>query len=97
MRRHRIDLLSLVLGLLAIAMAVAGLTGTIDAAWLDPTVAVSIAALVAVVVVVAVVINLAVLARRTPGAGAVDESASAPQRDPLDGSTRDREDVTEPV
>jgi len=66
MQRHRIDLVSLVLGLLAIAAAVGGLTGTIDADWLDPTVAVSIAALVAVVLVVAVVVNTAIRSSRRP-------------------------------
>lgn len=74
MKRHPMDPLSLLLGLLAITLAAAGLAGLITADWLDPAVAVSIAALVGVVVVVAVVANLVLRARR----GTVIAPANAP-------------------
>ncbi|HKJ57314.1 MAG TPA: hypothetical protein VJ978_15155 [Nitriliruptoraceae bacterium] len=82
MERHPMDPLSLLLGLLAITMAAAGLAGLITAEWLDPAVAMSIAALVGVVVVVAVVASLALRARRGTLTASANASDDAPDGAP---------------
>lgn len=66
MHRHPFDALSLVLGVLAIAMAVVALAGGITLDWLDVTTALSAAALVLVAVVAAVGINAAIRRRSSP-------------------------------
>lgn len=67
MHRHSFDALSLVLGVLAISMAVAGLAGSITLDWIDARTALSAAALVVVGLVAALGINLMV--RRRSGLG----------------------------
>lgn len=57
MRRHPIDVLSLLLGGLTIALAVAGLSGVIGVEWLEPAYVVSMAALVSVAAIAAVLVN----------------------------------------
>ena len=66
MHRHPFDALSLVLGVLAIAMAVVALAGGITLDWLDVTTALSVAALVLVAVVAAVGTNAAIRRRSNP-------------------------------
>ena len=67
MQHHSFDALSLVLGVLAISMAVAGLAGSITLDWIDLRTALSAAALVVVGLVAALGINLVV--RRRTGLG----------------------------
>lgn len=57
MRRHPIDLLSLLLGGLTIALAVAALSGVISVEWLEPAYVVSMGALISVAAVAAVLVN----------------------------------------
>lgn len=65
MQRHPFDALSLVLGVLAISMAAAGLAGSITLDWIDLRTALSAAALVVVGLVAALGINLVVRRRTT--------------------------------
>ncbi len=67
MQRHSFDALSLVLGVLAISMAAAGLVGSITLDWIDLRTALSAAALVVVALVAALGINLVVRRRTTAG------------------------------
>lgn len=67
MQRHSFDALSLVLGVLAISMAAAGLVGSITLDWIDLRTALSAAALVVVALVAALGINFVVRRRTTVG------------------------------
>lgn len=67
MQRHSFDALSLVLGVLAISMAFAGLAGSITLDWIDVRTALSAAALVVVALVAALGINFAVRRRTRMG------------------------------